>query len=191
MEHPLGKAALIGPRHRCLADSSRLDTVGAWRVAWRCATVGGVAQPERHVREPDGLQRHPSVKYRNKGAGDGQVVRGNAAAGRPLQGLQRQPGAAKPQYGPLHAPRGKRKTLRPRQTRPLFDDNVYQRGEVLVLKPASNGRLRGFEADRAPSSTAARRRPSIAPGAECYRAAPGRRAVRVDKHDRRLFKPTP
>ena len=76
---------------------------------------------------------------------------------------------------------------------PLFDDNVYQRGEALVLKPALGGA--GFEAERGACGTLKCRCPAAAFGCarrkECCRAAPGRRAVRVDKHDRRLFTPTP
>ena len=131
----------------------------------------------RHqVRDPGGLQRHPSVESRDQRAERGQAVRGNAA----LQGLQRGPGLdsgpAKlwDRYGirPLHTPRGRKRTTRPRQTRPLFDDNVYQRGEVLVLKPASNGT--GFEADRGACGTLKYRCPAAAFGCagrkECYRA---------------------
>ena len=74
---------------------------------------------------------------------------------------------------------------------PLFDDNVYQRGEAPVLKPALSGAV--FEADRGACGALKCRCPAAAFGCagrkECCRAAPGRRAVRVDKHDRRLFTP--
>ena len=59
--------------------------------------------------------------------------------------------------------------------RPLFDDNVYQRGEVLVLKPAPNGT--GFDADRGACGTLKYRCPAAAFGfdcagrKECHRAA--------------------
>ena len=60
--------------------------------------------------------------------------------------------------------------------KPLFDDNVYQRGEVLVLKPALNGTFQGFEADRGACGTLKYRCPAAAFGVdcagrkECYRA---------------------
>ena len=46
--------------------------------------------------------------------------------------------------------------------KPLFDDNIYQRGEALVLKPASNGT--GFEADRGACGTLKYRCPAAAFG---------------------------
>ena len=134
------------------------------------------------VWPPSTRSRQPSassgVKSRDQRAGRGQA--GNA--GDALQGLQRGPGAAGRQScetGPLHAPDVAGGKERCDSDKPLFDDNVYRRGEAPVLKPASNGT--GFEADR------------DACGALKYRcrAAPGRRAVRIDKHDRRLFTPTP
>ena len=93
------------------------------------------------------------------------------------RGLDSGPAKLWDRYGirPLHAPRGRKRTTRPRQTRPLFDDNVYQRGEVLVLKPASNGT--GFEADRGACGTLKYRCPAAAFGVdcagrkECHRAA--------------------
>ena len=87
-------------------------------------------------------------------------------------GLDGGPAKLWDRYGPLHAPRGKKRTLRPGQTRPLFDDNVYQRGEVLVLKPALSGA--GFEADRGNCGTLKYRCPAAAFGCagrkECCRA---------------------
>ena len=59
-------------------------------------------------------------------------------------------------YGPLHAPRGRRRTLRPNRS----STNVYRRGEALVLKPASNGT--GFETDRGACGTLKRRYPTAA-----------------------------
>ena len=57
-------------------------------------------------------------------------------------------------------------------TKPLFDDGVCQRGEALVLKPASNGT--GFEADRGACGTLKHRCPAAAFGhagrKECCRA---------------------
>ena len=44
--------------------------------------------------------------------------------------------------------------------KPLFDDNVYRRGEVLVLKPALGGA--GFEADRGACGTLKCRCPAAA-----------------------------
>ena len=58
--------------------------------------------------------------------------------------------------------------------RPLFDDNVYQRGEVLVLKPALSGAFQGFEANRGACGTLKHRCPAAAFGCagrkECHRA---------------------
>ena len=60
------------------------------------------------------------------------------------RGLDSGPAKLWDRYGirPLHAPRGKKRTLRPGQTRPLFDDNVYQRGEVLCRCPETGAQRR-------------------------------------------------
>ena len=66
-----------------------------------------------------------------------------------------------------------------------------------VLKPASNGTFQGFEADRGACGTLKYRCPAAAFGMRRAQgmlpSASGWRAVRVDleKHDRRLFTPTP
>ena len=90
-------------------------------------------------------------------------------------------------YGPLHAPRGKKRTTRTNRSSTTTSTG---RGEALVLKPALGA---GFEADRGACGTLKHRCPAAAFGCagrkECCRAAPGWRAVRVDKHDRRLFMP--
>ena len=49
--------------------------------------------------------------------------------------------------------------------KPLFDDNIYRRGEVPVLKPASNGT--DFEADRGACGTLKYRCPAAAFGFDC------------------------
>ena len=153
----------------------------------------------RHqVRDPGGLQRHPSVESRDQRAERGQA--GNAAAA--LQGLQRGPGAAGRRScgtGTARCTRLAGGKERHDPDKPLFDDNVYQRGEVLVLKPASNGT--GFEADRGACGTLKYRCPAAfgvdcVGRKECHRArwvGEYGRIVRVDleKHDRRLFTPTP
>ena len=147
----------------------------------------------REVRDPGGFQRHPGVESRDQRA-DGDkpfeetwLLRcKDFSADRGLDGG---PAKLRDRYGPLHAPRGKKRTTRTNRSSTTASTG---RGEALVLKPALGA---GFEADRGACGTLKHRCPAAAFGCagrkECCRAAPGRRAVRVDKHDRRLFTPPP
>ena len=57
------------------------------------------------------------------------------------RGLDGGPAKLRDRYGirPLRAPDVAGRKERPRQARPLFDDNHAERGEVLALKPPSTG----------------------------------------------------
>ena len=149
----------------------------------------------RHeVRDPGGLQRHPGVESRDRRAERGQA--GNAAvAPRRLQ--RGGSGSAKLRYGPLHAPRGRKRTLRPRQTALRRQRLPERRGAGPETGVQRHTAFQGFEADRGACGALKHRCPVAASDCagrkECYRTAPGWRVwlSALDKHDRRLFTPTP
>ena len=123
------------------------------------------------VRDPGGFQRHPGIENRDQRAERGQA--GNVAAA--LQGLHRGPGTrqrAGKAVGPVRPVARASREEKNDPDKPLFDDNVHQRGEVLVLKPALSGT--GFEADRGACGTLKYRCPAAAFGCagrkECCRA---------------------
>ena len=147
----------------------------------------------RHeVRDLGGLQRHPGVESRDRRAERGQA--GNAAvAPRRLQ--RGGSGLAKLRYGPLHAPRGRKRTLRPRQTALRRQRLPERRGAGPETGVQRHTAFQGFEADRGACGALKHRCPVAASDCagrkECCRTASGWRPSALDKHDRRLFTPTP